>query len=78
MVAINEFILETYGRFAYAELGVYYFGNDDPFEIYFDTETQRCEGKVTVDNDCQIGDAEGTVLANPNLREQAIRCVDKG
>ena len=76
--ALKAFVLEHYGRTARASIGIYPSLEDDELiETYFfaDIGPERdCGGEITVDKDCRIGDAEGTVLANAALREQTIRC----
>jgi len=74
MDALEVFILENYGRTARSDLEIYHIEEEGLFETYFYPEMLSCEGKVTVDEDCQIGDAEGTVLANSALREQTLPC----
>ena len=75
MDAIEEFILGNYGWAAYGDSGIYaLFGDVELFEIYFYPEGLSCVGQVTVDQDCRIGDAQGTVLATAALREQALPC----
>jgi len=74
MDALEVFILENYGRTARSYLEIYSIEEERLFETYFYPKGLSCEGKVTVDKDCQIGNAEGTILANAALREQTIRC----
>ena len=75
MDALDAFILEHYGRTARASRGIYpSLEEEGSFETYFYPEKLACGAVVTVDKDCRIGDAQGTVLANAALREQAIHC----
>ena len=74
MDAIEENFMEIYGRQVYSGLSILGLDEDEQFKVYFYHEQQVCERKVSVDKDCQIGDAEGTVLTNAELREQTIRC----
>ena len=74
MDALEAFILEHYGRDAFAGSAIFSTEEEELFEIDFYPEKLACGGEVTVDKDCRIGDAQGTVLANAALREQAIRC----
>ena len=74
MDAIEQFIKENYGRKAYASMFITSLDEDQSFETHFYPKGLRCEGKVSVDNDCQVGDAEGTILATAALREQTIPC----
>ena len=74
MDATDAFILEHYGRDAYAGSGIYSEDDEGLFYTDFYPERLSCGGNVSVDKDCRIGNAEGTVLVNAALREQAIRC----
>ena len=79
MDAIERYIEKNYGDIFDLALSLYPQEVEGQFKIYFYPETQNCKGKVSVDKDCRIGDAEGTLLANAALREQAIRCeLDEG
>lgn len=72
--AISDFIHDNYDIHAYLESDIYLRRGDEVFEVYFYPEKLSCEGEITFNKDCQIANAEGTVLANAALRERTIRC----
>ena len=79
MDAIEEYLVGIYGRQIYSSLSVLSLvgDEDDQYQVYFSPDSQSekyCGGKLSVDKDCQIGDADGTVLDNAALREQIISC----
>ena len=73
--AVDAFILEHYGRTAWEGIGIFpSLEEEGLFKTYFYPEKLACGAVFTVDKDCRIGDAQGTVLANAALRKQAIHC----
>ena len=78
MDALEAFVLEHYGRTAWESIGIFpSLEEEGLFKTYFLTDIgpeRDCGAVVRVDKDCRIGDAQGTVLANAALREQAFRC----
>ena len=72
--SIEKFVEKNYGDIDELGLSIFSVRDTKLFTIYFypfSPEEQDCEGRVSVNNDCQIGDAEGTVLATAAVWEQA-------
>ena len=76
---LKAFILEHYGRTALGSLGIFpSMEDEESIETYFLTDIggprRDCGGEIMVDKYCQIRNAEGIVLANTALRDQALPC----
>ena len=68
-------ILEHYGERAWSDLEIYPIQPDvGQFQTFFYPAGRSCEGTVTIDRECRLGDEHGKALSGGASFEDLIRC----